>query len=71
MTHFLRLLPLHILLLELREEALPIFLLERRVLGQLPLDHQRLNVVDRVDVAHAVLGNASNLRGSAAKHINV
>ena len=36
------------------DPPVPILILKFRVLHQLPLDHQRLNVVDRVDVVHGV-----------------
>lgn len=48
-------------LLEVRQEAVPGLVGQRRVLGQLPLDHQLLDVVDGVDVVHAVLDHAPNL----------
>mmetsp|Transcript_14166 Transcript_14166/g.33625 ORF Transcript_14166/g.33625 Transcript_14166/m.33625 type:complete len:359 (-) Transcript_14166:160-1236(-) len=48
-------------LFELRQEALPVLALERRVLLQLAPDHERLDVVDGVVVLHAVLHYLAHL----------
>ena len=45
-----RLLALDVLLLELGQEALPILLFQGWVLGQFPLDHERLYVIDGVHI---------------------
>lgn len=45
----------------MRQEPLPVLPRQLRVLGQLPLDHQLLDVVDGVHVGHAVLDHAAHL----------
>ena len=49
---------LDVLLLEVRQEAVPVFVSHFRVFGKFLLDHEFLDVVDRVDVAHAVNNDA-------------
>ncbi len=46
---------------EVGQEAIPALVLELRVLGELALDHELLDVVDGVDVGHAVLDDAPHL----------
>ncbi len=57
----LGLFPLHVFLFEFWQEAVPILIGQLRVLGKLSLDHERLNVVDRVNVLYAVLHNTPDL----------
>lgn len=49
------------LLLKIRQEAVPALLGELGVLCELALDHELLDVVDGVDVLHAVLDDAAHL----------
>lgn len=60
-TAVLHLLPLDVLLVELRQEPLPVLVLEVGVLSQLSADHERLDVVHRVHVVHAVRNDLSHL----------
>ena len=55
LLHNHSLLALHILLPELGQEAVPVFGGQVGVLGQLPLDHEGLDVVDGVHILDAVL----------------
>lgn len=56
------LLSLHVLLLELGQEALPVLGGQVGVLGQLTLDHQCLDVVDRVHILDAILNHSPHLQ---------
>lgn len=49
------------LALEVGQEPVPALVDQLRVLGQLALDHELLDMVDGVDVAHAVLDDAAHL----------
>lgn len=44
----------HLDLLEFGQESVPIFFLESLVLHEFTLDHELLDVIDRVDVLHGV-----------------
>ena len=59
--HASHLLALDVFLVELRQESFPVFILKVGVLGQLPSDHERLDVVHGVDVVHAVHHHLSHL----------
>lgn len=48
-------------LLEVGQESVPGFVGERGILGQLALDHELLDVVDRVDVGHTVVDHPADL----------
>ncbi|GMT11311.1 hypothetical protein PFISCL1PPCAC_2608, partial [Pristionchus fissidentatus] len=60
------------LLLELGEESLPTLVLQLLILHQFPLDHHRLDVVDGMDVVHAVRHDRRDLlesrEGSNCSH---
>lgn len=47
-------------LLELGKESVPTFVLQSRVFGQFALDHQFFDVVDGVDVVHAIFDDSSH-----------
>ena len=47
-------LSLYVLLLEVRQKAIPVLVCELRVLGQLTLYHQLLDIIDRVNIFHGV-----------------
>jgi hypothetical protein len=47
--------------LEVRQKAVPVLVHKSRVLGKFTLDHQRLNVIDGMDVSNAVFYNLANL----------
>lgn len=55
------LLALDVLLLELWQEALPVFLFQGWVFGQFPLDHERLDVVNRVHILYAIFHHTPHL----------
>lgn len=53
--------PLDVLLLEFGQEPLPIFVGQFGVFRQLPLDHERLDVIDRMHVLDTILRNPPHL----------
>mmetsp|Transcript_1150 Transcript_1150/g.2073 ORF Transcript_1150/g.2073 Transcript_1150/m.2073 type:complete len:277 (+) Transcript_1150:848-1678(+) len=69
LSNHLRLLPLDVLLLELREKPIPRLVLQSLVLRQLSLDHQLLNMEDGVNILNAVLHNSPhNLQAFIRTH---
>ncbi len=54
------LLALNALLLEMGKEAVPVLVSDLWIFSELSLDHELLNVVDGVDVAHCVLHHPSH-----------